>query len=69
MSNECARETEDVRCHLVAARLQLRGWWVERRGTSPRTTSAHNKKERKKTNNPREGWEEDKVPTCTSRIL
>ena len=27
------------------------------------------KKERKKTDKPNEGWEEDRVPTCTSRIL
>ena len=27
------------------------------------------KKERNKTDKPNEGWEEDKVPTCTSRIL
>ena len=27
------------------------------------------KKERKKTDTPNEGWDEDRVPTCTSRIL
>ena len=27
------------------------------------------RKKEKKTLNPNEGWEEDKVPTCTSRIL
>ena len=27
------------------------------------------KKERKKTERPNEGWDEDRVPTCTSRIL
>ena len=26
-------------------------------------------KERKKTDTPNEGWDEDRVPTCTSRIL
>ena len=30
---------------------------------------AERQKERKKTDTPNEGWDEDRVPTCTSRIL
>ena len=37
-----------------------------RKKTRPREFSLL---ERKKTDKPTEGWEEDKVPTCTSRIL
>ena len=29
----------------------------------------HLLKERKKTDTPNEGWDEDRVPTCTSRIF
>ena len=31
--------------------------------------SSDTKKERKKTDNANEGWEEDRIPTCTGRIL
>ena len=34
---------------------------------SPR--AGPSQKERKKTDTPNEGWDEDRVPTCTSRIL
>ena len=35
----------------------------------PRSRSIRRLKERKKADNPNEGLDEDRVPTCTSRIL
>ena len=58
-------------CQPIGGRTSLRGRASCVRGclAMPRHRNAPKQKKRKKTDKPNEGWEKDRVPTCTSRIL
>ena len=60
-----------ARAEQVTAGHVLRGAGQARRVEEGERGSARplEKKERKKTDTPNEGWDKDRVPTCTSRIL
>ena len=51
------------------ARVGLGGGRTKERKKTDNPRDERKRKERSKTDTPNEGWDEDKVPTCTSRIL